>query len=59
MYTSAFKGDEQFNPGKMIEYLKPITGDKIAHQITLKLQETFALIFTQEFKETINSYIFA
>ena len=54
MYTSVFKGDEQFNPGKMIEYLKPITGDKIAHQITLKLQETFALIFTQEFKETIN-----
>lgn len=53
VYYSAFKGDSEFKPEKMIEYLEPIVGLKPARQITVKTQEAFAQVVSPEFKEMV------
>lgn len=53
VYYSAFYGDDEFNPERMISYLSPIVGDKPAKQITVKTQEIFNQGMTPEFKKQI------
>ena len=57
VYYSSFVGDSKFNPDRMINYLEPIVGWKLARQITVKTQKAFMQTFSPEFKEqVINSF---
>ena len=53
VYYSAFKGDESFNPDRMINYLTPVVGDKPAKQITVKTQEALNTVLSPKFKDKI------
>ena len=53
VYYAAFKGEQNFNPDRMIAFLRPIVGDKPARQITVKTQEAFLQVINPEFKERI------
>ena len=53
VYYSSFKGDEHFNPARMIAYLEPIVGWKPARQITAKTQEALAMVMSEDFKNRI------
>lgn len=53
VYYSSFKGDEEFNPERMIAYLTPVVGEKPARQITVKTQEALIQVFSPNFKQNI------
>ena len=55
VYYSVFKGNDSFDPNKMITYLTPIVGDIQARQITAKTQEIFIKVFNPEFKKNITN----
>ncbi len=53
LYLSVFKGDEEFNPQRMINFYEPILGHDMAVQITLKMQYLLNIYFNQKNKEEI------
>lgn len=55
VYYASFKGEDDFNPERMITYLEPIVGWKPARQITVKTQEALVKTMSKEFKEQIIS----
>ena len=57
VYYSAFKGENEFNPTRMIRYLTPVVGNVPARQITVKTQEVLLQVCNSKFKDDLEKQL--
>ena len=50
-YYSAFRGEDQINPERIVAYLTPVVGEIPARQIAVKTQEAFAMVDAPDFRK--------
>ena len=57
VYYSAFNGENEFNPIRMIRYLTPVVGNVPARQITVKTQKALLKVSNSKFKEDLEKQL--
>lgn len=57
VYYSAFKGEDEFNPTRMIKALTPVVGNVPARQITVKTQEALLQVSKSKFKDDLEKQL--